>query len=139
VGYGGGEGSSDGMSVKATCTRFLSSEEVPFELSTPQACRGQMEVEETTNESRGLVGGGGGQMAAEGTTNESRGLVGGGGGGQMEAEGTTNESQGLVGGGGGQMEVERTTNESRGLVGGGGGQMEVENAQTGTGIGGSNA
>jgi hypothetical protein len=30
------------------------------------------EVEETTNESRGLVGGGGGQMEAEETTNESR-------------------------------------------------------------------
>jgi hypothetical protein len=30
------------------------------------------EVEETTNESRGLVGGGGGQMEVEETTNESR-------------------------------------------------------------------
>ena len=46
---------------------------------------------EPSNESRGLVGGGGGQMEAEKTTNKSRGLVGGGEG-QMEAEETTNES-----------------------------------------------
>jgi hypothetical protein len=30
-----------------------------------------MEAEETTNESQGLVGGGGGQMEAEETTNKS--------------------------------------------------------------------
>ena len=45
---------------------------------------GQMEAEEATNESRGLVGGGGRQMEAGEATNESPGLVGGGGG-QMEA------------------------------------------------------
>jgi hypothetical protein len=42
---------------------------------------------------------------AEGTTNESRGLVGGGEG-LREAKGTTNESRRLVGGGGGLREAE---------------------------------
>jgi hypothetical protein len=59
-----------------------------------------MKGEETTNESRGLVGGGGGRVKAEETTNESRGLVGDGRGhrGHIEAEETTNESSRLVGG-----------------------------------------
>ena len=39
-----------------------------------------MEAKETTNESRGPVGGGGGHMEAEETTNKSSWLVGGGGG-----------------------------------------------------------
>ena len=45
-------------------------------------------------------------------SNESRGLVGGGGG-QMEAGEATNESSRLVGGGGGQIEAEPTKRPKR--------------------------
>ena len=65
----------------------------------------------------------------ENVTNESLGLIGGGGGvglcGVGEPEKATNKSLGLVGGGvglcGGGGEPEKTTNKSLGLVGGGGG------------------
>jgi hypothetical protein len=51
-------------------------------------------------------------VGREKPTNESQGLVGGGGGEVVGQEEPTNESQGLVGGGGLVESREKTTSES---------------------------